>query len=494
MEGNRSMRVLAPLVVLVGIVLAAASGCDKVVGVDFGAVHLADTADGAAPQADASAMDAADSGACVPQTCAHRGLNCGTQDDGCHNAIECGTCAAGSQCVAGTCKCTPKTCPALGFTCGTQDDGCGGALKCGTCAAPDACVNGTCMCQSKSCMMQSAQCGSVPDGCGNTFQCGMCPPGQTCGGSGPNKCGMTPCMPTTCSAQGKNCGTISDGCSGTLDCGSCTSPQTCGGGGTANVCGCTPTTCSAQGKNCGSIADGCSGMLSCGSCSAPQTCAGSGMANVCGCTPTTCAALGKNCGAVADGCGGNLNCGSCTSPSTCGGGGVANMCGCIPYTCQIGDCGSLPNGCGGHVYCGLCGCFRRGTRIAMADGSLRPIEQVRVGERVRSYDPGTGRFVSAEVLATPSHGFEESGGGLVVINGTLLVTPNHPIYAGGVRTRAAALRVGDTIMTVGPDGAPVPDHVRSLESTPSSEGTFDLRVGGPGTYIADGIVVWIKPV
>jgi hypothetical protein len=40
----------------------------------------------------------------------------------------------------------------------------------------------------------------------------------------------------TCSSLGYNCGTASDGCGNTLNCGTCSSPQTCGGYG-PNVCG-----------------------------------------------------------------------------------------------------------------------------------------------------------------------------------------------------------------------------------------------------------------
>ncbi len=489
---------------LAGLIFAVASaavagGCNDLVGVDFGAVHSAVVDDDGggddATGGDSSVVPRPDGSTCTPKTCTSLGFVCGAQDNGCGSAIDCGTCAGDEVCTGGQCKCVPTTCPALGITCGTTNDGCGGALDCGACtAANEACQNGKCTCTPQSCTAQGAQCGTVPDGCGGTYDCGMCSaPNPDCGGGGANKCGPTPCVPITCTGH---CGQTSDGCGAVLSCPSCTAPQTCGGAGTPTVCGCTPTTCTAQGKNCGSIPDGCGGMLACGTCTAPLSCDGAGTANVCGCTPTTCAALGKNCGAVADGCGGTLNCGTCTGYDTCGGGTVADVCGCIPV-CDDPCCGG-PNGCGGNCPTRPCcggGCFATGTMIAMADGMLRPIEQVRPGQRVRSYDAATGRFVDTAVTAVVEHSPEVSSAGIVVVNGTLHVTTNHPIWVDGQRVRADQLDVGSSIMLLGPSADGVAAHrdvVRSLALIPGNVATFDLKVGEPGTYVANGIVVFLK--
>ena len=49
------------------------------------------------------------------------------------------------------------------------------------------------------------------------------------------------------------------------------------------------------------------------------------------------------------------------------------------------------------------GCFPAGTRVLMADGTARPIEEVEAGDRVASADPDTGRPATATVTATFTH-------------------------------------------------------------------------------------------
>jgi hypothetical protein len=238
-------------------------------------------------------------------------------------------------------------------------------------------------------------------------------------------------------------------------------------------------------------------MLDCGTCTAPDSCDGAGTANVCGCTPTTCAALDKNCGAVADGCGGSLDCGTCTGYDTCDGSGVANICGCTPH---CGACCGGPNGCGGTcapLPCCNIGCFVAGTMITMADGTLEPIERVRAGERVRAYDVTSDAFAAAEVSEVVQHEPEASRDGIVLVNGTLRVTTNHPIWVDGRRVRADELELGSTLLLPGERDADGRverrrDQVWSLQLLEGRVPTFDLRVGAPGTYVANGIVVFLK--
>jgi hypothetical protein len=508
---------LFALILLTGLAMVLLPGCSALVGVDFGSVHLpldADTPD--PPPSEGGARDGGRDG-CVPKTCAQLGFSCGTQNDGCNDAIECGTCSSG-LCQSGTCQCQPKSCKELGVSCGSTFDGCHDNLECGSCDAPDVCELGgdagaSCACKPKTCAELHATCGNVPDGCGDTLSCGMCMTGDNCGGGEePNQCGPATCVPTTCAMLGFDCGSASDGCGHTLSCGTCTGVDTCGGGGKTDVCGCTPTTCAAQGKNCGSIADGCGGMLSCGSCTSPDTCAGGGTSNVCGCTPTTCAALGANCGAPSNGCGGSLSCGSCTGVDTCGGGGTPDVCGCTPSTCaELGDtCGAPPNGCGGTLAsCGLCpvdesclayhctvseGCFPAGEPVTMADGSSRPIERVLVGEWVRSYDPETRAFVRTVVLETRHHAASETSGVLLRVNGGLRVTPNHPFFTPTGNKRADALVLGDAIVSIDARGRPKPDGVRTLEILRATEEVYDLVVGSPGNYLVHDVLLVVKPL
>jgi hypothetical protein len=317
--------------------------------------------------------------ACVPQTCASQGVQCGQAADGCGGVLNCGTCSTGT-CggggVAGKCgsfSCTPSTCAAQGYTCGSTGDGCGNILNCGGCAAGTTCGGGgtpgkcgSATCTPTTCVAQGIDCGSTGDGCGNVLACGGCTLPTTCGGAGtPGKCGSASCTPKTCATLGVECGSTGDGCGNVINCGICTSPATCGGGGTPGKCGsgsCTPSTCVAQGISCGSTGDGCGHALTCGTCAAPASCGGGGTPGKCGsatCTPKSCAAQGIDCGSTGDGCGNALTCGTCASPLTCGGGGTPGKCGagnCTPKTCAaLGlNCGSTGDGCGNALNCGTC--------------------------------------------------------------------------------------------------------------------------------------------
>lgn len=430
-----------------------------VAGVDFENAKLADNTSASALACDKS--------------CADLGFECGSQFDACGKPKDCGTCPDGRGCEGGKCSCVKKACAELGVACGTAPDGCGGAADCGKCANPsEACVDGKCKCQPKSCTQQGAECGNVPDGCGGQYTCGTCSdPTPFCGGSGANKCGATACAPKTCAQQGKNCGTISDGCGTILDCGQCPGgPPECGAGGVANVCGCTPTTCALQGKNCGSVPDGCGGTLNCGACTTPQTCQGGGVANVCGCTATSycdeCCGTGTN------------NCGQPCTRSTCCGGG---------------------------------GCFAAGTMVRLADGTSKPIEQIRAGEMVASYDRVTKTMVAARVVAAVVHGPETSAAGFVTVygpEGAFRVTPNHPLVIDGVEQQAAKFREGSRITTFGSlrntpaslaagilDVTVRTNTVSRVDLVPgNNENTYDLKVEGSGTFFAGGVLALQKRI
>ena len=487
------------LVVAAAAVAMLIGACSTVLGVDFDAPHLSTAASQGDDGGAGGGEGGGPPGSCTPKTCAGQGFACGTQNDGCGGAIECGACSAGAPCVEGKCACTAKTCPNVGATCGTVDNGCGGALDCGACTtAGEACSQNKCACQPKNCTARGANCGMVPDGCGNTYDCGNCMgnlAGPNCGGGGPNKCGATACVPLTCAGR---CGDLSNGCGAILMCGTCAAPQTCGGRGTANVCGCTPTTCAQQGKNCGPIADGCGGTRDCGPCSGFNSCGGGGTPNVCGCVPgaTKCPA-GQNCGTVPNGCGANIACGGgCAAPQTCGGSGVTNVCGCTPNTCDSFLCGIHADGCGGTLSCGTCtACFTAGTHITMADGTTKPIESVFSGDWVRTADPATGVFSKQQVVRQNVHASELSSAGIVVVDGTLSATRNHPILVNGKSVTMEQVQPGDIVMIAGGAGAAVSKRVTSVALVRGGVRTYDLVLADPSNhYFAGGVMIQQKAI
>jgi hypothetical protein len=126
-------------------------------------------------------------------------------------------------------------------------------------------------CQVKTCTELEAECGLVDDGCGGMLTCGTCPTLETCGASGPNKCGIAVCVPMTCQALGVDCGDIPAPCGGVLHCGECPEGRVCGVGG-PNHCGCPPPTCEKLHADCGIASDVCGVAIDCGACKENAPC------------------------------------------------------------------------------------------------------------------------------------------------------------------------------------------------------------------------------
>jgi hypothetical protein len=154
----------------------------------------------ASTDADAGAEVGSEAGsACVPKTCARLRRNCGRVDNGCGDQISCGACAWPETCGGGgvpnVCggvdggTCTPTTCAARGKNCGSIDNGCGESLDCGHCPSGSTCGATIANVCSTPCVpnCNGRTCG--PDlVCGTS--CGTCSAPQTCGGGGVSgKCG-----------------------------------------------------------------------------------------------------------------------------------------------------------------------------------------------------------------------------------------------------------------------------------------------------------------
>jgi hypothetical protein len=125
----------------------------------------------------------------------------------------------------------------------------------------------------------------------------------------------------------------------------------------------------------------------------------------------------------------------------------------------------------------------------MADRSHRAIESIQVGDHVLAYDTDRAAWVTSTVSRTMSHAPEEGTGVFIVVNGTLRLTSNHPVWANGRATAAEQLQLGDPIVVLSADGVPVTTNVRSLDRRDSREVTYDLDVDGPGNFVAGNIVV-----
>lgn len=128
------------------------------------------------------------------------------------------------------------------------------------------------------------------------------------------------------------------------------------------------------------------------------------------------------------------------------------------------------------------GCFLRGTRILMADGSTKPIEEIVVGDVILTKaDEFSSELVKDRVVRT----FEHTVGEYLVINGWLKVTPIHRVFVNGKWKTAGEVRIGDWFI----DSASRRVAVTSVEKVETLVEVYNFETALYHTYFADGLYV-----
>ncbi|MDD5342586.1 MAG: polymorphic toxin-type HINT domain-containing protein [Patescibacteria group bacterium] len=128
------------------------------------------------------------------------------------------------------------------------------------------------------------------------------------------------------------------------------------------------------------------------------------------------------------------------------------------------------------------GCFGAGTKVLLADGQSKPIEAITVGDRIMAgAGDSFGALKPAVVQGVSSHFVNE----YMVVNGSLVVTPEHPLYVNGKWQPAGNLKLGDSLLTK--DGTS--QLITSVETIKDKAIlVYNLVVGTYHTYFADGIL------
>ncbi len=150
-------------------------------------------------------------------------------------------------------------------------------------------------------------------------------------------------------------------------------------------------------------------------------------------------------------------------------------------------------GYGQSSYGSYGGCFLAGTKVLMADGTLKEIQDIRPGDVVLSYDLTTETLVPNPVAAllvhtSPSEDPESQEAGYLVINGTLRVTKGHNIWVENRKAwlRADAIRVND--MLLDPQGNQL--LVGSITAVDENPPVYNLSLPGEQhNYFTEGILV-----
>lgn len=128
------------------------------------------------------------------------------------------------------------------------------------------------------------------------------------------------------------------------------------------------------------------------------------------------------------------------------------------------------------------GCFLAGTKILLANGSYKNIEDITSGDNIGTLkSESENTSVSGRVLKTQNHIVSEYR----IINGTLRVTPEHRILVNGVWQTAGKIQVGDILR--GEKGEPI--KVTSVEIRHELVQVYNFAVETYHTYIAGGVYV-----
>ena len=171
-----------------------------------------------------------------------------------------------------------------------------------------------------------------------------------------------------------------------------------------------------------------------------------------------------------------------------------------------GSCGTGGTGAGagagaGASGAGCCCCFVAGTLITMADGSLKRIEDVVVGEIVLGQDNAHNTVYD---LLRPMLG--ETGASLMAFNGNEpFMASDHPVWIRGQGWKSfdpamtyekyglvvGKYAVGDVIETQDQTGFVI-DSIEEYRDQDLAQTIYNLRVDGNNTYIANGLIVHNK--
>lgn len=122
----------------------------------------------------------------------------------------------------------------------------------------------------------------------------------------------------------------------------------------------------------------------------------------------------------------------CVIQAQCDPGTCSNICpggDCIRTCSEHGYyCDTAPN-CGGYEWCYSCiGCFTAGTQISVPEGE-KDISQLRPGEKVKSFDPGTGQNTVATIDAIHEATFSAYYKITTKSGKKIMVTGEHPLWA-----------------------------------------------------------------
>jgi RHS repeat-associated protein len=153
--------------------------------------------------------------------------------------------------------------------------------------------------------------------------------------------------------------------------------------------------------------------------------------------------------------------------------GTSALTGCLTSMLLPGDEGGFPETCSMNS-------FAAGTNVLMADGTRKPIEDVRVGEQVAATDPTKGDRESRPITALIQGTGDKQLTDITIGGHTITATDNHPFWVPdiGAWIDAGNLTPGQWLRTS--NGTWV--QVTAIRHHTDHTTVYNLTVDGPHTY------------
>lgn len=132
------------------------------------------------------------------------------------------------------------------------------------------------------------------------------------------------------------------------------------------------------------------------------------------------------------------------------------------------------------------GCFLGGALVSLADGSVKKIEDIKIGDKVLSLDEKTRKKVASKVTRAFTHKADE----YLIINEKIKATSNHLFYSEGKWQEIGKLSKGKELLTLSLEK----EKITTIKKIKARQiNVYNLEVDKYQNYFAGGYLVHNKP-